>query len=286
METLRELFNRELKPFNINDMGGLKEDEYLKDNVIYCKECNTRRSREGIFSYVRIYCDCQQAEYDKEQERIKEVERQKELLKLKQASLMGERYKDVNFNTTETGHNPTFDTAYIRCKKYCEAYNKVIERGLGIYLWGDKGCGKTHITACMANDLMEKRKQVLFTNFFEISKMLRGTFNNQTKMSEADYIRKLATIDFLFIDDLGTERVQNKDGDMWLQEKIFDILNKRYNMKKPTIFTSNYSLQELVTDRGLMDKTVDRIAEMSSAILKFEGESYRMKARVEKELPF
>ena len=46
---------------------------------------------------------------------------------------------------------------------------------------------------------------------------------------------------------------------------------------KPTIFTSNYSLQELVQDRGLLDKTVDRILEMSTAILKVEGRSNRAK---------
>lgn len=101
-----------------------------------------------------------------------------------------------------------------------------------------------------------------------------------------EYIKKLATIDFLFIDDLGAERVQSKDGDLWLQEKMFDVVNKRYNAKRPTIFTSNYSLQELITKVGIHERTVDRIAEMSNAIIKIEGESYRMKARSEMELPF
>ena len=90
----------------------------------------------------------------------------------------------------------------------------------------------------------------------------------------------------MFIDDLGTERVQTKDGDLWLQEKVFDVLNKRYNNRKPTIFTSNYSIQELLSERGLAIRTVDRIVEMSSAVLKVEGNSYRMKARAAVELPF
>jgi DNA replication protein DnaC len=60
---------------------------------------------------------------------------------------------------------------------------------------------------------------------------------------------------------------------------VFDIINKRYNNKKPTIFSSNHSPNELITQRGMMQKTVDRIAEMSKAIIKLSGESYRMKNR-------
>ena len=208
-----------------------------------------------------------------------------EVKKLKKASLMGERYHGASFGKTEIGHNNSFDQAFIRCKRYCEASHEVFKEGMGIYLFGDTGTGKTHITACMANELMNQRYQVLFTNFFEISKIIRSTFG-KSSVSESDYINQLASIDFLFIDDLGTERVQSNENDLWLQEKIFDVLNKRYNNKKPTIFTSNNSLQELISERGFMQKTVDRIAEMSTAILKIEGASYRLKIREKANIPF
>ena len=127
----------------------------------------------------------------------------------------------------------------------------------------------------MANELIRQYKQVLFTNFFEISKSIRATFKGNG--NEIDLINKIANVDFLFIDDLGTEKVTKDGEDTWLQDKIFEVINKRYNNMKPTIFTSNYSLQELVQDRGLLDKTVDRILEMSTAILKVEGRSNRAK---------
>ena len=60
-----------------------------------------------------------------------------------------------------------------------------------------------------------------------------------------------------------------------MQEKIYDIINRRYANKMPTIFTSNYSIQDLINDRGLEVKTADRIAEMSNAVIKLEGTSYR-----------
>lgn len=288
MESLSDhilnVFNRPVKPFNVEDFGGLSQDEYILNDVIMCRKCETPRMHvnEQFNIRVRCRCECQAEEYDKAE---KDRERQREIERLQRASLIGERYQKVNFELTETGHNPTFDAAFARCRKYCEVSDKVLAAGLGIYLYGDKGTGKTHLTACMANALISQCKQVLFTNFMEISKLLRATFGKQN-VSEAEYINKLATIDFLFIDDLGTERVQTKDGDLWLQEKIFDILNKRYNNKKPTIFTSNYNIQELITERGFAERTVDRIVEMSGAILKIEGDTYRLKARSAVELPF
>lgn len=285
LKPIPNIFDRPAKPFRIEDFGGLRADEYVKDEVIYCRKCNTPRMFvHGNFK-VRCLCKCQAESQKRKEEEEKERERLREIEKYQKASLIGERYKNARFDTTETGHNASFDTAYIRCKRYCEVSNKVLRDGLGIYLYGDKGTGKTHLTACMANALIRQRKQVLFTNFAEISKLLRSTFGSKSE-SEAEYINRLATIDFLFIDDLGTERVQTKDGDLWLQEKVFDVLNKRYNNRKPTIFTSNHSIPELISERGLMDKTVDRIAEMSSAVLKIEGSSYRMKARGAVNIPF
>lgn len=285
MKAISEILNRPEKPFDINDYGGLQSDEYIMNGVIMCQKCDTARMFDFHGRKVRCLCKCQGEARDREIEEERERERLREIDRLQKASLIGERYKNASFEKTETGHNTTFDTAYIRCKRYCEASNKVLSDGLGIYLYGDKGTGKTHLTACMANALIQQRKQVLFTSFAEISKLLRGTFGNRNE-SETDYINRLATIDFLFIDDLGTERVQTKDGDLWLQEKIFDVLNKRYNNRKPTIFTSNYSIQELIEKRGLHERTADRIAEMSSAVLNVTGDTYRLKARAAQKLPF
>lgn len=275
-----------LHGFNIETFGGIAEDEYIKDGIIFCKKCNTARmftSPDGAFK-TRCLCKCQAQELDNFYREEAERKRAEYIESLKTASLMGERYKEVSFSTTETGHNPDFDTAFIRCKRYCEVADSVLKDGLGIYIHGGKGTGKTHLMACMANDLMGKYKQGLFTNFLEVAKVIRSTFGKQTE-TEAEYINQLANIDFLFLDDLGTERFQTQNGDLWLQEKVFDVLNKRYNMRRPTIFTSNYSLPELISERGIMDKTVDRIAEMSNAILQINGESYRMKAR-KTDLPF
>lgn len=282
MEAMQNLMEQNMQ--NSVDIK-LDEDEYKKDNVIYCKKCNTKRTTTinlfGQEKVVRCLCKCQ-SEENKEKEKIQqEVERQIRISRLQESSLLSNRYKNTNFENTKIEDNQSFNIAFNRCKKYCENCDEILKKGFGIYIYGDKGTGKTHLTACMANSLISQYKTVLFTNFFEISKSIRATFKRIG--NEIDLINKISNVDFLFIDDLGTEKVTKEGEDTWLQDKIFEIINKRYNNMKPTIFTSNYSLQQLVQERGLMDKTVDRILEMSTAILKIEGKSNRTK-RIENNL--
>lgn len=266
------------------------ENTYIKDDLKYCGVCNEPLQTIIIHPFtgeeriVNCICQCTVNEMKKEEEERRNYERQQEIKKLQKNSLLGDRYKDTTFDITITGNNKMFDNAFKRCRNYCEVSSKVLKEGYGMYIYGDSGTGKTHLTACMVNELIKQNRPTLFTNFFEISQIIRSTFKNNSD-SEINMIEKISNIDFLFIDDLGTEKVTTNGEDNWLQTKIFEILNKRYNNKKPTVFTSNYSLEQLETERGLMSKTVDRILEMSTAILKIEGESYRIKNR-KNEIPF
>lgn len=258
-------------------------EEYVKDGDIYCKECNTPRTCFGFTKKVRCYCECQTKKLKEQQERDKRAERLRQLEKLKVASLLGERYKNVTFGKTDMD-NPDFAKVAGRARNYCAAAGKVLAQGVGIYLYGAKGTGKTHLTACIANELMSNYYSVLYTNFSEISKSIRATYGSRSE-SEQAFIDKLATIDFLFIDDFGTESVARDGDDLWLQEKIFEVVNKRYNANKPIIFTSNYSLADMIKNRGLADKTVDRISEICE-VIKLDGQSYRLKAKQQREKLF
>lgn len=128
----------------------------------------------------------------------------------------------------------------------------------------------------MANFLLSKCVPVLFTNLFEISKAVKSTFNRDSSQTEQILIEKFSSIDVLFFDNIGSEIFSKNSGDTWLQVLLFDLLNKRYNNQKATIFTSNYSLNQLINERKIIEKTVDRINEITSgAIIKISGESFR-----------
>lgn len=287
MDSIKEVLaankeeNNVLTPKIIDTLN--EQEEYIKDGDIYCKACNTPRTCFGFTRKVRCLCECQTRKLAEQREIEQRAERLRQLEKLKVASLLGERYKNVTFGKTDVS-DADFAKVADRARKYCAAAGKVLEQGVGIYLYGSKGTGKTHLTACIANELMSNYYSVLYTNFSEISKSIRATYGSRGE-SEQAFIDKLATIDFLFIDDFGTESVARDGDDLWLQEKIFEVVNKRYNANKPIIFTSNYSLAEMIKNRGLADKTVDRISEMCE-IIKLEGKSYRLKAKEQREKLF
>ena len=275
METIKTVISQ----MGQNTQCSPNEDEYIKDGVLYCKKCDTPKQEFIAYfgKYMPIRCKCRKEEMERQEERARLVQKQMRIAFLKEQSLLGERYQNALFENTETSHSREYEVIFNRCKRYCEVADEVRKNGTGIYLFGTKGTGKSRLTACMGNELMANNHTVLYTNFAEIAKKIIST--------KTDYVEELAQIEFLFIDDFGTEKVTKGKEDMWLQEKVFEVINKRYIDNKPIIFTSNYSLEELVRDRGVADKTVDRIMEMCE-IMKLEGQSYRVTAMRNRERLF
>ena len=118
----------------------------------------------------------------------------------------------------------------------------------------------------------------MFTNLYRISKAVKSTFNKNSVKTEQQLVDEFTNIPFLVFDDLGSETFTSKQDDSWLQGLLYDLINERYNSNKPTIFTSNHDLNGLVAQRKIMEKTVDRLQEMTrGAVIHIEGESLRSK---------
>jgi DNA replication protein DnaC len=251
-------------------------DDYEKDGLIYCGKCNTPKQVyiEQFKRAMPTPCQCRKEQIKEEEELREKINKQSRIKKLRDASLLGERYRDASFENTETSHSAEFRVIYDRCKRYCEIADEV--DGVGIFLFGTNGTGKSRLTACMGNELMKNYYTVLYTNFAEISRQM---------FKSDEFIKQLSKIDFLFIDDFGTERVTKGNDDLWLQEAVFDVINKRYIDRKPIIFTSNYSLKELIEDRGIAKRSVDRIMEMCEC-MRLDGQSYRITAMKQRERLF
>ncbi len=263
---------------NFIDYGiKLRFDEYEKDGMIYCKQCHTQRvyvSEDKKF-VVRCLCKCQSEQREKEIELEKQKQQLEKVKRLKEMSLLGRKYKNSSFENLDLNRPESFLKAVKRCQAYCKAWTEINNKGYGLYLYGDVGTGKTELMACICNYLTEKFVPVIITNFLEISKKLRASYTNDIE-TENDIIERLAKVDLLILDDVGAEKLKKKDNtDSFMQEKIYDIINRRYINQMPTLFTSNYCIQDLLDERGFEERTIDRIAEMSNAVIKLDGDSYR-----------
>ena len=97
---------------------------------------------------------------------------------------------------------------------------------------GVHGCGKTHLAAAIANHQLRGGRPVFFAVVPDLLDHLRSTFSPESKVTYDEVFEKVKTSPLLILDDLGTE-----SSTPWAQEKLYQILNYRYNSRLPTVIT-------------------------------------------------
>lgn len=193
------------------------------------------------------------------------------------------RYAEADFEKfEETEENRD---AFQSCLKYALNYEKIEKKGYGIYLHGTCGTGKTYLAACIGNLLLNAGKEVVLANVNTILTEIRYSYSQRG--SERGIVERYMTAGLMIFDDIGTEKYAKANESLsFAQDKFFQIIDGRYVRRKPTIFTSNYTLEQLVNERGMMVKTVDRIAEMSTRKFEVKGRPHRLERITDKDCPF
>ncbi len=103
-----------------------------------------------------------------------------------------------------------------------------------LLLAGPNGCGKTHLAAAIANQCLESGAVVLFAVVPDLLDHLRAAFApNSTEVFD-QLFSKMREAEVLILDDLGAQQ-----SSPWANEKLFQLLNYRYNMGMPTVITAN-----------------------------------------------
>jgi len=123
---------------------------------------------------------------------------------------------------------------------YRSAYNFAQSPQGWLVLLGQNGCGKTHLAAAIANYLHENGKDVLFIIVPDFLDHLRSTFSSESSVSYDYLFERVKRNPVLILDDYGEQAVSP-----WTQEKLYQLINYRYNAKLPTVFTMSYSLDEI-----------------------------------------
>lgn len=129
--------------------------------------------------------------------------------------------------------------------EYKAAVMKVIELIMnekpqkGLYLWGKPGAGKSYLAAGICNHYAKQKKKVAFVNVPKLISDLKMMFHDPDAMEQR--LRRIKNADVLVLDDIGGESVTS-----WSRDDILlPVLDARMEKKRLTIFTSNYSLEEL-----------------------------------------
>lgn len=256
-----------------NTVKGNMQDnsDYVKDGLLYCGSCNTKKQRVLVTPWGQsiVYCLCK-CETEKRNKELEEERKEEEMRYIENLKIAGLQDKDMFNCTFEKAKN---DVYIEKAMKYCENWQAIYENNNGLLLWGDVGTGKTFVAGCIANYLLQSRVPVMMTSLIKIINDLQG-FNIADKN---EYMNNLNKFKLLILDDLGAERQSE-----YALEQIFNVIDNRYKNGQPVIITTNLTLTELKNPQDTKYKRIyDRILEMCVP-LKFSGTSKRIERSNEK----
>ena len=154
-------------------------------------------------------------------------------------------------------------------KKACE--ERTFDKGM--FIFGAVGLGKTFSGYAIYNYIKEMNLPVKFIKSSRIVEAAKESYYHDGNASEVnenkEIIRDVREFKgVLIIDDMGSEKLTESS-----IATYFSCLDYRYEFEYPTIYTSNYSLEELTERLG--ERIVSRIYE-SSNIYQLEGVSKRI----------
>ncbi len=166
-----------------------------------------------------VPCECKEAEWREK--------RRQELFELSElGAFQHKTFK--NFNVHFSGiHHSVIEAFEVAC-----AYAQ--EPNGWLLLVGPNGCGKTHLAAAIANHRFLDGAVVLFSVVPDLLAHLRATFSPSTTEAYDQRFAKMREAELLVLDDLGAHQSSS-----WASEKLFQLLNYRYNSRFPTVITAN-----------------------------------------------
>lgn len=158
-------------------------------------------------------------------------------------------------------------------KNYANDFEQVLETGRSALFIGLPGTGKTHLAAGIAMQVMrEQNRTVLFTTVMRAVRRVKDSWTKGSAESEGQAISLLSAPDLLILDEVGVQF-----GSEFEKITLFDVLNERYEKRRPTILMSNLNVDEITAFLG--DRVVDRIREDGGKVVRFTWESYRKRLR-------
>jgi len=109
-----------------------------------------------------------------------------------------------------------------------------------LVLQGENGCGKTHLAAAIVNYRYQANQPAMFVVVAEFLDHLRSTFSPESKVSYDQLFESVKTAPLLVLDDFGEQTTTP-----WAQEKLYQVINYRYNARLPTVITTVSTLDEI-----------------------------------------
>jgi DNA replication protein DnaC len=191
-----------------------------------------------------VVCECTRAELDARRQRM--LLEKSQLAALPQFTF--ERF-ELKIKGTPPLDSP--DGAFHIAQTYVEKLS--VNDLPWLFFYGTKGTGKTHLAAAIGHARIARGQPAIFMVVPDLLDHLRATYSPNSDTSYDELFESLRNTPLLILDDLGTHSATP-----WAQEKLYQLINYRYNLRLPTVITMNMESDEVdprlwsrINDKGL-----------------------------------
>lgn len=180
-------------------------------------------------------------------------------------------YSDHKFNNESFTPRKNIERIYAACVDFVSNFDNTSDN---LFFVGSSGLGKTFLSNCIAKDLLNKGKLVVYqtaSNLIDILKQAKFDESNELIIDKANDIFEC---DLLIIDDLGTEYITD-----YSQTELFNVINRRLISQKKMIISTNLSPENFKDTYP--ERIISRVLGNFTSY-KFYGEDIRVKIAEQK----
>lgn len=244
------------------------------DTMTRAETCATHGAFESrrLFRHVWSKCPACTAERDAQAKADDEAKARTERLQAWQRKVgeagIPERFRDRRLESFVAQTDPQ-RRALNFANVYADRFDQALQTGQSVVFCGKPGTGKTHLAVGIGLQIMERdQRTVLFTTVMRAVRRVKDTWRRGGDETETEAIAALVFPDLLILDEVGVQFGSETE-----KLILFDVLNERYEKRRPTLLISNLTLAEVKAFLG--ERIFDRLREDGGEFIPFDWESHR-----------
>ncbi len=195
------------------------------------------------------------------------------------ASVIPPRYRGVSFDrppVSDMTRDMASRHAVAASRTFIDGLEENLGEGRGLWLMGNTGTGKTTLGMLVAKATADAGYSVGVYFTPKLLTRIRQTYQAADgEDSYAAFFERLASVDLLYIDDLGSERHTD-----WVVEQLYALVNERYERKRSMLVTSNatddIAQGQAELEEQIGPRTVSRLIEICGDPLPLFGTDNRV----------